>query len=68
MAQKEGGTCSMKQSKVTFNLDLGDIISDISIPIKKTAKVLNIILMENGQPYEIEKDCKVVFYAKKEYT
>lgn len=55
----------MKHSKVTFNLDLGDIISDISIPIKKTAKVLNIILMENGQPYEIEKDCKVVFYAKK---
>ena len=50
----------MKQSKVIFNLDLGDIISDISIPIKKTAKVLNIILMENGQPYEIEKDCKVV--------
>lgn len=55
----------MKHSKVTFNLDLGDIISDISIPIKKTAKVLNIILMENGQPYEIEPDCKVVFYAKK---
>ena len=55
----------MKHSKVTFNLDLGDIISGISIPIKKTAKVLNIILMENGQPYEIEKDCKVVFYAKK---
>lgn len=55
----------MKHSRVTFNLDLGDIISDISIPIKKTAKVLNIILMENGQPYEIEPDCKVVFYAKK---
>ena len=57
----------MKQTIFRVSLDIHDIYSQFTLPIKKgdTSGRLIITLMENGHPYEITEDCYAVLAATK---
>ncbi len=57
----------MRDSSFRISLDIHDIQSQVSLPIKKgdTARRIYINLTENSMPYSIEKGCVAVFSATK---
>ncbi len=57
----------MQSIKHTLTLDTLTQHSGKSVTVKRgdTARVLCILLLENGKPYRIASDCRAVFTAKK---
>lgn len=57
----------MNYSNHYFSLDIHEVVSQVSLSVKRgdTSRKLNIVLTENGYPYEIGADCAVVFSGKK---
>jgi hypothetical protein len=57
----------MRDASFRISLDIHDIQSQVSIPVKRgdTARRIYINLTENGMPYEIESGCLAVFSGVK---
>ena len=57
----------MKPSDYKISLDIHELQSQYSLPMKKgdTARVIYITLREGGVPYEIGKDCFAILSGKK---
>lgn len=64
---KRKGCEAMNTADFYLSLDIHESSAQVLLRVKKgdTARKLVISLTENGKPYEISRDCKAVFTARK---